>query len=145
MASTNLKQTRYSSAVVLRSGPMSFWGHLTPKASLIPAMMGVPVTGRNGKGRERMWPAREGANVQDSVTCHTEELRALVLVDGPADCKLVPTHTDRVPEPKVSEWRHKTGRRGLARESWLWDEKTEGSVCCASGNGSHRSVVALKY
>lgn len=46
---------------------------------------------------------RAGGHVQDSVTRHTEELRVLALVDGPADGKLVPTHTDKVPEPKVSE------------------------------------------
>lgn len=44
-----------------------------------------------------------GANVQDSVIRHTQELSAPVLVDGPVDCKSVPAHPGGVPEPQVSE------------------------------------------
>lgn len=48
-------------------------------------------------------PAGVDANVQDSVTHHTEKLRVVALVDGPVDHKLVPAHTDGDLEPKVSE------------------------------------------
>lgn len=48
-------------------------------------------------------PAGVGANVEDSVTRHIKRLRTLALVDGPVDRNLVPAHTDRGLEPKVSE------------------------------------------
>lgn len=48
-------------------------------------------------------PAGVDANVQDSVTRHTEKLRVLALLDGPVNHILVPAHTDRGLEPKVNE------------------------------------------
>lgn len=98
--------------------------------------MGVPVTGKNGQCRGRVWPAGAGARFCDT----TQRNSALILVDGPVDSKLVPTHADTVPEPKV----RREGSK-LTGEGWLWDETSQRSACYAFGNWSHSSVVALKY
>lgn len=72
------------------------------------------MTGRNGQGRGRVWPAGAGARFCDT----TQRDSALALVDGPADGTLVSTHTDRVQEPKVRREGSKLGG-GLAGEGWL--------------------------
>lgn len=70
------------------------------KASLIPAALGsrAGLAGMGAAlGTRRRRARRKCARF--CVTSHAEQLRALALVDGPADGQLIPAQTDGVPEP----------------------------------------------
>lgn len=64
------------------------------------------MTGRNGQGSGRVWPAGAGARFCDT----TQRNSALALVDGPADGKFVSTQSQ---EGRLNTGR-RPGRRRLA-------------------------------